>query len=77
MPGMIDAHCHIGIFGEGTGFYLLDGNENTNPATPQIRGLDAVNPQDMALSGGAGGRRDHRVHRPGAAPMSSVAPSAF
>lgn len=50
MPGMIDAHCHIGIFGEGTGFYLLDGNENTNPATPQIRGLDAVNPQDMAFS---------------------------
>lgn len=49
MPGMIDAHCHIGIFGEGTGFYLLDGNENTNPATPQIRALDAVNPQDMAF----------------------------
>lgn len=49
MPGMIDAHCHIGIFGEGTGFYLLDGNENTNPTTPQIRGLDAVNPQDRAF----------------------------
>ena len=49
MPGMIDAHCHIGVFGEGTGFYLLDGNENTDPATPHIRGLDAVNPQDMAF----------------------------
>lgn len=50
MPGMIDAHCHIGVFGEGTGFYLLDGNENTDPATPHIRGLDAVNPQDMAFA---------------------------
>lgn len=49
MPGMIDAHCHIGIFGEGTGYYLIDGNENTNPATPHIRGLDAINPQDMAF----------------------------
>lgn len=49
MPGMIDAHCHIGIFGEGTGFYLMDGNENSNPSTPQMRAIDAVNPQDMAF----------------------------
>ncbi|MDD2283607.1 MAG: amidohydrolase family protein, partial [Eubacteriales bacterium] len=35
MPGMIDAHTHIGIFEQGIGFEGADGNEMTNPATPQ------------------------------------------
>lgn len=49
MPGMVDGHCHIGIFGEASSFHTLDINENSNPATPFLRGIDAVNPQDAAF----------------------------
>lgn len=56
MPGIIDAHCHIGCFGEGIGQSNSDGNEMLNPLTPYLRGAEGVNPQDMgfpeALSGG-------------------------
>ncbi len=46
-PGLIDCHCHLGLFGEpGTMPGLQpDLNEMTDPATPHIRGLDALNPQ--------------------------------
>ena len=46
-PGIIDSHSHIGL--EPTGVGDFDGNEYTNPATPGIRGLDALNPADPAF----------------------------
>ena len=49
-PGMIDCHCHIGMFEEAMGFEGNDANESTDPITPQLRGLDAVNPLDPAFS---------------------------
>lgn len=56
MPGFIDAHCHVGIAEE---IYREEGddtNEYTDPVTPQLRAIDAVNPADLgfkdALSGG-------------------------
>lgn len=49
MPGIIDAHSHIGIFEEGLGFEGADGNEMTNPSTPHLRALDAINPMDVAF----------------------------
>ncbi|MBP7237966.1 MAG: amidohydrolase [Petrotogaceae bacterium] len=56
LPGFIDAHSHIGLFEEGVGQYYQDGNEATDPLTPQVRAIDAFNPQDSAikkaLSGG-------------------------
>ncbi|MFL0249633.1 amidohydrolase [Clostridium neuense] len=49
MPGIIEAHCHIGISEEDKGFEGEDCNEMTDPVTPQLRALDAVNPMDTAF----------------------------
>jgi imidazolonepropionase-like amidohydrolase len=49
MPGIIDAHCHIGMWEDGLGFEGDDGNEITDPATPQLRAIDAINPMDRSF----------------------------
>lgn len=49
-PGFIDAHCHLGMFGDALGFEGDDGNEETDPCTPQLRAIDAVNPLDRCFS---------------------------
>jgi imidazolonepropionase-like amidohydrolase len=49
MPGLIDAHTHVGIFNDGVGGGHSDGNEMTDPITPHLRALDAVHPEDMAF----------------------------
>lgn len=48
-PGFIDAHCHIGMWEEGIGFEGADGNEMTDPITPHLRAIDAINPRDEAF----------------------------
>lgn len=48
-PGFVDAHCHIGLWEEGTGQPGSDGNEATDPITPQVRAIDAINPRDEAF----------------------------
>ncbi|MFP3950953.1 MAG: amidohydrolase [Candidatus Bathyarchaeia archaeon] len=42
MPGLVEAHCHIGIWEEAIGWAGSDGNETTDPATPHIRAIDAI-----------------------------------
>ena len=49
MPGLIDAHSHIGITEEKKGTIGDDCNEGTNPVTPSLRAIDAVNPMDSAF----------------------------
>lgn len=49
MPGMIDAHCHTGVFADGVGREKSDGNEMTDPVTPHLRAIDAIHPEDMAF----------------------------
>lgn len=49
IPGIIDAHCHIGIFEQDLGFEGSDGNESTDPVTPHLRAIDAINPLDSAF----------------------------
>ncbi len=49
MPGMIDAHSHVGIYGEPAVWANLDINEITNPNTAQLRAIDALNPDDPAF----------------------------
>ncbi|MGN0537835.1 MAG: amidohydrolase [Acutalibacteraceae bacterium] len=49
-PGFIDAHTHLGIFEDGIAFEGDDANESTEPVTPQLRALDAVNPMDRCFS---------------------------
>jgi imidazolonepropionase-like amidohydrolase len=48
MPGLIDAHCHVGLWPEGIGQEYSDGNEMTDPITPHLRALDAVHSEDPA-----------------------------
>lgn len=48
-PGIVDPHCHIGIFEEAIGFEGSDGNEMTNPVYPELRAIDAIKPQDVAF----------------------------
>ncbi|MBN1371107.1 MAG: amidohydrolase [Anaerolineaceae bacterium] len=49
MPGLIDAHCHTGLFGDGIGWEHADGNEMTDPITPHMRALDGIHPEDIAF----------------------------
>lgn len=59
MPGIIEAHSHIGIQEERKGFEGNDCNEMTEPVTPYLKALDAINPMDstfhQALSAGITG----------------------
>ena len=48
-PGYIDAHCHLGVFGDSLGFEGEDGNEATDPITPHLSALDALNPMDRCF----------------------------
>ena len=41
-PGLVEAHCHIGIWEETIGWAGSDGNEMTDPATPHVRALDGI-----------------------------------
>ena len=49
MPGLIEAHAHIGISEEKWGVIADDCNEGTNPVTPFLRAIDAINPMDPAF----------------------------
>ncbi len=49
LPGLIDAHSHIGLYEDSLGFEGADGNEDTEPSLPQLRALDGVNPLDPAF----------------------------
>lgn len=49
LPGFVEAHCHMGITEEKKGMEGDDCNETTDPVTPQLRALDAINPMDAAF----------------------------
>ena len=42
-PGLIDIHSHLGLYEDGLGFEGADGNEDTDPVTPQLRAIDGIN----------------------------------
>jgi len=48
LPGLIDAHTHVGIYEE---VYPEgdDTNEASDPVTPHLRALDAINMEDIAF----------------------------
>ena len=48
-PGLIDAHSHLGMVCSSVGFEGEDGNEVTDPITPNIRGIDGCNPMDETI----------------------------
>ncbi|MCD7724628.1 MAG: amidohydrolase [Clostridiales bacterium] len=49
MPGLIEAHCHMGITEEKKGMEGDDCNENVDPVTPYLRAIDAINPMDASF----------------------------
>jgi imidazolonepropionase-like amidohydrolase len=67
MPGFIDAHCHIGLFEDGIGFEGEDGNEATDPVTPHLRAIDAINPMDNSFKEAVRGGVTTVVTGPGSA----------
>ncbi len=56
LPGLIDAHVHLGVWEEGEGWAGQDTNEMTDPVMAGARAIDAINPRergfDDALAGG-------------------------
>ena len=50
LPGLVDAHCHIGMWDDSMGFEGSDGNEITDPVTPQMRALDSLYARDRCFS---------------------------
>ncbi len=48
-PGFIDAHTHLGMWEDALTFEGDDGNEETNPVTPNLRAIDAINPMDRCF----------------------------
>ncbi|MDO5519940.1 MAG: amidohydrolase [bacterium] len=59
LPGIIEAHCHLGITEARKGFEGDDCNELNHPLTPYLRALDGINVMDSsfhnALSAGITG----------------------
>ncbi len=49
MPGIIEAHCHMGITEEKKGMEGDDCNETVDPVTPHLRAIDAINTMDAAF----------------------------
>ncbi len=66
-PGFVDAHCHLGMWEEGIGFEGSDGNEMTDPITPQLRAIDAINPMDISFREAYEGGVTTAVTGPGSA----------
>ena len=56
LPGLVDAHTHLGVHEEAEGWAGDDANEMTDPVTPHVRALDGINPADIgfgdAIAGG-------------------------
>ena len=48
-PGCVDAHCHIGLDNEATGWEGRDYNEIVDPVTPQMRAIDSIYPLDESF----------------------------
>ena len=66
-PGLVDAHSHLGMFGDSLGFEGDDGNEITDPVTPQLRAIDAINPFDRCFQEAREGGVTTVVTGPGSA----------
>lgn len=67
IPGLIDIHSHAGVFTLPLTPENMDGNENTNPVTPELRALDSFNFGDPHIRDGLKGGVTTIVSRPGSA----------
>ena len=66
-PGFIDAHTHIGLHEEAIRWEGADYNEMSNPVTPEMRAIDAINPRDEAFHNALAGGVTTAITGPGSA----------
>jgi imidazolonepropionase-like amidohydrolase len=56
IPGLVDTHSHVGLYPRPAVPSNADGNETSNPVTPEVRAIDGILPSDpgirMARAGG-------------------------
>ncbi len=64
-PGLVDGHCHIGLEEAAIRFEGTDGNECTDPVTPHVRAIDAIQPMDETLAQAAAAGVTTAVTGPG------------
>ncbi|WP_109474244.1 amidohydrolase [Ornithinimicrobium cavernae] len=55
LPGLIDAHVHLGVWEEGEGWAGQDTNEMTDPVMAAARALDGINPREQGFDDALGG----------------------
>ena len=67
IPGLVDAHSHLGMWEDSLGAEGADGNEDTDPVTPQLRAIDGINPMDRAFGEAAAAGVTTVVTGPGSA----------
>ncbi len=48
-PGLVEAHCHIGMRTSSMRWEGSEINESSDPVTPQMRAIDGINPMDETL----------------------------
>lgn len=49
-PGFIDLHTHMGLMNSGVGVEGEDFNEDSDPVTPHLNVIDAINPLDITFA---------------------------
>ena len=49
LPGLVDAHTHLGVSGHGLRWEGADHNETTDAVTPHLRTIDAINAFDRSF----------------------------
>ncbi len=55
VPGLVDAHVHLGVWEEGEGWAGQDTNEMTDPVMAAARALDGINPREQGFDDALGG----------------------
>ncbi|HEX4811298.1 MAG TPA: amidohydrolase [Nonomuraea sp.] len=65
LPGLVEAHGHLGVHEEAEGWAGSDTNEMTDPNGARLRALDAINPADLAFADALAGGVTTAVIKPG------------
>jgi imidazolonepropionase-like amidohydrolase len=67
LPGLVEAHTHLGIDEEASGWAGDDLNEATGPNGARLRALDGINPADLGFADALAGGVTTAVILPGSA----------
>jgi imidazolonepropionase-like amidohydrolase len=65
LPGLVDAHTHLGVHEEAEGWAGQDTNEMTDPNGARLRAIDGINPDDQGFRDALAGGVTTMVVKPG------------